>query len=100
MTGSDVVLREVSRTDDRVTTAVGKGWMKKERRQHLYLRDSKVMDGNQSSSDLLRIVRNLQEGWSRRRRKSQSGCRGKIDGNVEKEKEERVKQMKSEICMD
>lgn len=30
-----------------------------EKRQHLYLRDSKVMDSNQSSPDFLRIVRNL-----------------------------------------
>lgn len=58
-TDSSVMLREINQTDDRVTTTVGKCWMKKERRQHLYLRDSKVMDGNQSSPDLLRIVRNL-----------------------------------------
>lgn len=40
--------------------------MKKERREHLYLRDSKVMDGNQSAPDLLRIVRNLYAaGWGK-----------------------------------
>lgn len=59
VTDSSVMLREKNQTDDRVTTTVGKCWMKKERRQHLYLRDSKVMDGNQSTPDLLRIVRNL-----------------------------------------
>lgn len=66
---SRAVLREVNQTDGRATTAVRKCWMKKERRQHLYLRDSKVMDGNQCSSDLLRIVRNLLAGWSRKQEK-------------------------------
>lgn len=52
-----------------MNATVGKCWLKKERRQHLYSRDSKVMDSNQSSPDLLRIVRNLgrmtQEGGER-----------------------------------
>lgn len=69
-----------------MTTTVEKCWMKKEKRKHLYLRDSKVMDGNQCSPDLLRIVRNLWAGWSRKeeKEKEKRGCsiRGNIDGNV------------------
>lgn len=47
--------------------------MKNERRGHLYLRDSKVMDSNQSSPNLLLIERNLQAargGTGRRKRQA------------------------------
>lgn len=46
---------------------------KNERRGHLYLRDSKVMDSNQSSPNLLLIERNLQAargGTGRRKREA------------------------------
>lgn len=59
-----VTLREVTKTDESDRNC-GKRLEEEGRRtEHLYLRDSKVMDGNQSSSDLLRIVRNLwAAGW-------------------------------------
>lgn len=47
--------------------------MKNERRGHLYSRDSKVMDSNQSSPNLLLIERNLQaarRGRGRRKREA------------------------------
>lgn len=61
------------------------------------------MDGNQSSPDLLRIVRNLWAGWSSKEEKEPVWMQDQRKYRcqcLKRERRKTVKQMKPEICVE